>query len=777
MKKKVSRGLDLEKYKVPVEELRWTYKPESPGKKIPTKLSEIIGQERANKAIEFGLSMGDTPGYNIIVVGPERVGKFSTVKEILEDKVKKLSANLIDQCAVYNFDEPDIPLILTFEAGKGIKFKDDINKIITDLYDKIPQLISEENLKNKKSFEEKFNDTRSKLLSKLKSKKIPYKISDLTSEINLNWEIYENEIDLEINSEAQEYNSEIKKAYIENDKKESEFLVKKLVDIINNSFRAVKSNYSDKKVLSFFEKMQKDMLTDPIKVYRFSKLPKSVNELFEHDDYLDTEKIQKFGKNFIERYLVNLIVDNSKTKNIPVIFENNPTYSNVIGTILGEGIIRIEEENNNHLKVRAGSLIKANNGIVVLNADELLLKEDLDKTLDAILRSIKDAEIEIENQRSENKTDLAKAKTKIIMLGSYESYDLLREYFSKFDNCFKVKAEFSDTIENNEENRNKYRGFFNIVIARNNLKPLDDSAIAQLLEYAARYAQEKAKLTAKVGLLADIIKESDAFAKNDTVITSKHILRALENRLDLDSLIEEKELESIKNKYKKVDFDGAKVGEINGLEVFESKHFFGTIFKLIVRVSLADAGGNEELVNIDHEVGYSDANLDKGMLVLYSYLKGKHAKDKPMPLNISISNAQGEFVGGHSATLASGLAFYSDLTGIPIKQNIAVTGFLNESGDALFIGCVNEKIEGFYKTCKSFGVKDCGIVIPKSNVQDLMLNEEVIKAVKTGNLSIYKVDNIDEAKEVVMDKKASTINKIADAKIEEANYKLARLRR
>ncbi|MBI2673564.1 AAA family ATPase [Candidatus Woesearchaeota archaeon] len=579
---------------------------------------------------------------------------------------------------------------------------------------------------------------------------------------------------------TQKYNTTAKKLIQENGEKDTELVNNKIIEVINNGFKNIKSNYNDKKTMQFLENMQKDMLTDPLKIYRFSKIPESINNsiLKEEGDYLDREKIQEFGKNLVNRYKINLLVDNSKTKNAPVIFEINPTYSNVIGTILKDKLISLNEENDDHLRTEAGSAIKANEGFLVLNANDLITKEDCLHTLDALSRVIKNREVAIENIRSEQKTDLAKAKTKVIMLGDESAFYLMQEYFLKFESCFKIKAEFSRTIPNNEENINRYMGFFNSFTTKNNLKPLDDSAAASMIEYSARCGGSKDRLTARFGSLADVIREANIFAKNEPLVTAKHISKALENKIEINSTLEEELSDFIKKDYTKIDLKGTKVGEINGLEVFLSTGYdFGLPFKMIAKVSLTDAGSNENIVNVEGEVGYSDKSWDKGMLVLYSHLRGRHAKDKPMPLNISISHAQEEDMWGNSAILASSLAVYSDFTGLPTKQNIAVTGFMNEAGDVLCIGGVNEKIEGFYKICKLMKINDGGVVIPKSNIRDLMLNDEVIKAVKSNNFKIYAVGHIDEAKEIMMDKKAATINRIADKKIEEANQILSRYRR
>ncbi|MEM2339637.1 MAG: AAA family ATPase, partial [Nitrososphaerales archaeon] len=453
------------------------------------------------------------------------------------------------------------------------------------------------------------------------------------------------------------------------------------------------------------------------------------------------------------RYEVNIIVDNSDLKGAPVIFEENPTYNNLFGRIEKEA--QFGTFTTDFTLIKSGSLHKANGGFLVLPAEEIL------KNLfsyDGLKRALKNGNIVIEEVGERLGFISTKSLTpqpiplnvKVILVGNPLLYHLLYIYDPDFRELFKVKAEFDIAIERNEENIKKYASFICTLCKKENLRHLDSSAIAKIIEYSSRLAEDKRKLSTRFGEVADIIREANFYASQDgsKYIKDIHIKRAIEEKVYRSNLIQQKIKEMIERGLILIDTEGAKIGQVNALSVISLGDFtFGRPSRVTASVGL----GREGVIDIERESKLGGPIHTKGVLILGGYLTSKYARDKPISLSARLVFEQSyEGIEGDSASSTELYAILSALAELPIKQNLAVTGSVNQKGEVQAVGGINEKIEGFFEVCKAKGLKgDEGVIIPESNVQNLMLKDEIIEAVKLGKFHIYSISTIDEGIELL----------------------------
>ena len=452
-------------------------------------------------------------------------------------------------------------------------------------------------------------------------------------------------------------------------------------------------------------------------------------------------------------YDVNVITDNSNVKGAPVVFEQNPTYDNLLG--------RVEKESQqgtlttDFTLIRGGSLHRANGGYLIIRAEQLL--RDLN-VYDALKRMLKAKEITIEDLPERTGYAIVRSLSpkpipldvKIVLIGDSNMYQSLFSYDPEFRELFKVKADFDYSMEKNESNIRDYTCFFTSLALKENLKHLDASAIARLLEHSSRLAEDQDKLSTQFGLVADVVREAHFYATEDNskYITANHVERAIEAKIYRSNLVQEKLREYIDRNVIFISTDGAVVGQINGLSVLNVGDFsFGAPSRITVAVGL----GKEGLIDVQREVNMSGPIHGKGVMIIAGYLTSKFARDKPLTLSARIVFEQNyEGVEGDSASSTELYALISSLSGVPIKQNFAVTGSVNQRGEVQPIGGANEKIEGYFEICKTRGLNgQHGVLIPENNVRNLMLKKEVIDAVKAGKFHIYPVKAIEEGIEIL----------------------------
>lgn len=436
-----------------------------------------------------------------------------------------------------------------------------------------------------------------------------------------------------------------------------------------------------------------------------------------------------------------------------MIVEDNPTYDNLLG--------RIEKESQfgtlttDFTLVRGGSLHRANGGYLIIRAEQLL--RDLN-VYDALKRALKNEEIRIEDlpQRVGYASVRSLAPqpipldVKIVLIGDSTMYQLLFAYDPEFRELFKVKADFDSSMAKTDENLRNYAGFFTTLAINDNLKHLDALAIARLLEHSSRLAEDQNKLSTQFGLVGDVVREAHFYATQDNskYIKAEHVEKAIEAKTYRSNLIQEKLREYIERNIIFISTEGEAVGQINGLSVLNVGDFsFGAPSRITVSVGL----GKEGLIDVQREINMSGPIHGKGVMIIAGFLASRYARDKPLTLSARIVFEQNyEGVEGDSASSTELYALLSTLSGLPIKQNFAVTGSVNQKGEVQPIGGVNEKVEGYFEVCKARGLNgQHGVLIPHSNLRNLMLKKEVVDAVKAGKFHIYPVRTVDEGIEIL----------------------------
>jgi lon-related putative ATP-dependent protease len=468
------------------------------------------------------------------------------------------------------------------------------------------------------------------------------------------------------------------------------------------------------------------------------------------------------GNDFLKRYEVNILVDNSAQQGAPVVFENNPTYNNLVGRVEKESIMGTLV--TDFTMIRSGALHNANGGYLIIRADELFKNYF---SWDAVKRAIRNKEIMIEEAADQLgylttetlKPEAIPLQVKIILVGNPLYYYLLYAYDPDFRALFKIKADFDIEMDRSEENLANYIFFVRQLTENENLALADHGALAKLIEFGSRLAGNKGKLSSRFDDIADILREANHYTKQDgaATILASHIKKAIEEKIYRSNLIQEKLNELIEKKQIFIDFEGSKTGQVNGLSIIDLGDIsFGKPSRITCTVNLGRGG----IIAIEREAELSGPIHTKGVLILTGYLAEKYFQDVPVSLSARLVFEQSYAeIEGDSASSAELYAILSNLSRLPIKQGIAVTGSVNQKGEVQAIGGVNEKIEGYFEVCKIVGLTgEQGVLIPSANIPNLMLKEDIVEAVGTGKFRIWAVDTIDDGIEILTGLKAGTIN-------------------
>jgi len=773
---------------LPISELTWKCDPaifEFESTKNLEPIEGIIGQERALKALRLGVDLY-SPGYNIFVTGLSGTGKATTIQKILE----RISPNcpvLNDYAYVNNFTNPDMPRLLVFPVGVAQMFANAMDSMIDFLIEKIPVVLEDEAYAvRRKNIMESYAEEEKRLMiefeNEIKKDNFslgqvqmgqfyrpeifpiingkPVPIQQIAELVNNN--VITPEQAERFYQKYQEYTIQLQELFkkgLQLSREYQEKLLKLEQEAVNNLVTGVITDLKEKfnypKVHQYLDEVKEAILNnlDDFKAAGKPEQPQQTQPPL-------PPAIEEIRDPF-RVYRVNVILDNSGTKECPVIIETTPTYTNLFGTIE-----RVYEGGgawySDFMNIKAGSILRANGGYLVLNAFDALTEPGVWKALKRVLMYRK---LEIQDYLGQYllysinlKPEPIEINTKVIFIGSDEIYYLLSEYEEDFKKIFKVRADFDYEMKNTPKALNDLAGLVRKLCEEENLLHFDRSAIARLAEFSARYAGSKDKLTARFSVVADIVREANFWAKDSgaDIVTGDHVKIAYDNYIYRHDMIEEKINELIKDGKIIIDIDGEKVGEINGLAVYSINDYtFGKPSKITVAVS----AGNSGIVNIEREARLSGKIYDKGVLVISGLLREKFGQDFPLSFSASICFEQSyRGVDGDSASSTEIYALLSALSGIPIKQGIAVTGSVNQKGIIQPIGGVNEKIEGFFKICKIKGLNgNQGVIIPKRNLKDLLLKDDVIQAVEKGMFNIWAIDTIDEGIEILTGYKAGKL--------------------
>ncbi len=752
---------------LPAEALSWRCDPDSfsfrTTEDLPS-LTEIIGQERALRSIEFGLGVNNH-NYNIFVLGESGTGKDTTIKDIIAEKAKGEPVP-DDWCYVYNFADPDAPRALNLPPGKGSEMTVDMDELIEALRRDIPKVFESKDYEKHRDeiFEGQQERTRAlffRLEQKANEKGLILKktVSGLAlvpardgkalgheefdalpqakkSAMEEDLRIFQDKLSDAIR-EARAIEKEAKERMNALDREVVQYVVNPLIHELMDKFGEIKG------IPEFLEEVKEDIL-------------KSI------DDFRPKEEMQipalaalRFPRQepTFERYKIDLIVNNKDIVGAPVVFETNPTYYNLFGRM--EYRIQFGVATTDFTMIKGGSIHKANGGYLIVNALDVLRNIFV---YDSIKRMIKNSEVRIEDvweqyrliSSSTLKPAPIPVDIKIVLIGEPMIYYILYNLDNEYRKLFKVKADFDNVMPRDENNVLKYAHFVATRCKSEGLLPFDRSGVASAVEYGCRLAGDQEKLSTRFNDVKNVVVEASYWAgvEGRKVVTASHVERALKEMTYRVSKIEDKLREYITEDTIMVDTEGKTVGQVNGIAVLDPGDYaFGKPSRITARTYMGDSG----IFNIEREVKMSGRIHNKALLILTSFLGERFSQKFPLTFSASVCFEQlYEEIEGDSATCTEVYAILSSLSDAPIDQGIAVTGSMNQKGEVQPIGGVNEKIEGFFEVCKAKGLTGRqGVIIPRRNVKNLMLKKEVVEAVRDGKFRVYPISMVDEGLEIL----------------------------
>lgn len=721
---------------------------------------KAAGQDRALAAIEFGFGI-KANGFNIYVAGAQGTGKMSAVLKHVEKKAKA-EPTPQDWCYVFNFDDPDQPIAISLDAGGGHEFANDVQDLVETCRHEIPKAFEgTEYDQKRKDVVGHYAAQQANLIASMRKQA---EESGFGLEMSTSGMVTVPMIDdRPMTPEEYEQLSETEKRKIQ---KRSEDLKLKLTEAIGELKRIEKDirerlRELNEQIANFTVGHLFNDLKD-----KYTKYPKIINYLDEvQDDMVDNLEIFKpvqrmpvmlpgfeeySEESHFYRYQVNVIVDNSELKGTPVIVEHNPTYYNLFGQ--SEYRAQFGAMMTDFGMVKGGSIHRAHGGYLVLRALDLLTNP---WSWEALKRTIKDGEVRIENIGEQYrffpvttlKPEPFPINLKIILIGSPMVYRILYHYDEDFHKLFKVKADFDIEMVRNRTNETLYPALISAKCQAESLCHFDPGAVAAVVEHSSWLSGDQNKLSTRLDDIGDLVSEASYFAAKSgrKTVSVRDVDDAINARRNRSNLIEDKINELISSGTLMIDLKGAKVGQINGLSVYDlGDYAFGKPTKITAQTFVGRAG----VVNIERETKMSGRIHTKGVLILNGYLAGVFAQERPISMTASVCFEQSyEEVDGDSASAAELIAIISSLADVPIRQDIAITGSVNQMGKIQPIGGVNEKIEGYYDICRNErgGLNGHGIVIPEKNVRHLMLRKDIVEAVKQGRFHVYAIRTIEDA--------------------------------
>ena len=732
-------------------------------------LDGIIGQERAVKAFDFGLAV-KMKGYNIYMSGPAGTGKTTYAKASTEGRAATEPVPM-DWCYVYNFQHPKKPVALSFEAGIGKQFQEDMTQLVAVFKKELSKAFQSENYeKQKYAVTHSFEQRQTELLTEIRTAADQYgfqlKQTDdgvfflpTVNGVPVEEDAYHNLSDAE--KEAIEENTQVMQEKAGVFMREMNELEKECDRQLEGLNQAIGLHAIGEYVAELEKKYQTSEKTA-------AYLAAVQNDVLQNlDQFMEKEEVQEItlsqlmsgmGKKQDDdvtlKYRVNLIVDHSESTGAPVVVTYNPTYSN----LMGETEYDSEYGNltTDFMKIKGGLFHQANGGYLIVQAQDILSSAH---AWEALRRVIKTGEINMDSIREllnaqvvpTLKPEPIPASIKVIMIGSDYYYELLSAYDEEFDKFFKIRAAFDSEMARNGENVAKVAQFVKSFVEREHTLEFDASAVCAIVEYSSRTVSRQDKLSTQFNHLSEIMGEANVWAQFDdaAVITEAHIRKTIAEKEERLCLYEEKLNEMLEENVIMIDTDGAEIGQINGLAVLDTgRYAFGTPSRITATAYMGKSG----IVNIEKEARMSGQTHDKGVQIITGFLGQTYAQQFPMALSCRICFEQNyNGIDGDSASSTELYCILSSLAELPIRQDLAVTGSVNQKGDIQAIGGVTQKIEGFFALCKKRGLTGKqGVLIPVSNVKDLVLNDEVVDAVKEGRFHIYPIAHINEGIELMM---------------------------
>lgn len=721
------------------------------------KMTEHLGQSRAMEALKFGIGI-QHEGYNLYVLGSTGIGKTTTIKELLEEEALEAKAPS-DWCYIHNFEHPHKPRILQLPKGYGLKLQQEMNQFIEDILLAIPVAFETDEYRNSiQAIHDEYALKEEKSLAEIANR--AEKSNIIMVRTPTGWTIgprknnkvmspdefdaLPEEEQQAITQVVEEVQNELKQILLKIPtwQKETREKVKQLNrDVsemtITQYAKKLQTNYQQlADVIQFIENIKHDIIENADIFHQYGLEKKALGNQQDHMPPI------------LNNYQVNVLVDNSATEGAPIIFEDHPSYQNLIGRV--EHIAQLGTLITNFTLIKAGALHLANGGYLVLDARKVLTSL---YSWEGLKRTLRAHEIKIESL--EQVLSLASTISlqpepipldiKVILTGNRLLYYLLKQYDPEFGQLFKVAADFAEDMERDEQSSELYARMIATLQQNNALLPLDKKAVERVIEHCSRMAEDGEKISLHMGGLLDLLRESDYWAKEAgrSHISQIDVQKVIDTRRHRLDQIRERMQEQTLRGIHLLNTSGEQIAQVNGLSVIQLDDY---AFGRPTRITATARLGSGKVIDIQREVELGGPIHSKGVLILSSYLAYRYAKELPLALSASLVFEQSYgMVEGDSASAAELCALLSALAEIPLSQSLAVTGSVNQHGEIQAIGGVNEKIEGFFDLCNARGLtEEQGVIIPASNKPHLMLKSEVVDAVNQGKFTVYAVKSIDE---------------------------------
>jgi lon-related putative ATP-dependent protease len=759
-----------------------------------TDSNEFIGQDRAIQAIEFGISM-KRQGYNIFAFGPTGTGKFSLVRRYVEERAAN-EPRPADWCYINNFQQPYIPRVLQLPAGTGKQLRGDVQRFTDELRTALSSAFeSEEYQTRRQSLETEFQERQQEHFQQLQEQARQHGLALLRTPAGFAFAPLK-----EGNVLAPEDFEKLPVEEQERIKKDVEVLQEQLQKILSlaprweREFRERKRELDQEVagvvLVNLMDELYQKYAELPAVLDFLQLVQKDINEHL--PDFLTADEKSENAPSapmpdgstaspLLRRYQVNLLVDASQQVGAPVIYESNPSYLNLVGRV--EQMAHMGALITDFTLIKPGVLHRANGGYLLLDALKVLANP---YAWEGLKRALQFRQVRIESplqmlsmtSTMSLEPEPIPLQIKVVLLGDPLLYYQLAQLDPDFNELFKVAADFSDELNRTPATQQLYAQMIATIARRENLLPLDRSAVCRTIEHSARMTSDTAKLSIRMQSIVDLMEEAGHWAQRAgaTVISAPHVQQAIDAQIFRSDRVREQMREEVLRQTIFIDTDGAKVGQINGLSVLQ----LGNIaFGHPTRITASIRMGEGDVVNIEREVEMSGPLHSKGVLILASYLSARYAINQPLSLSASLVFEQS--YGGVEGDSASSTELYALLSAIadaPIKQSLAVTGSVNQRGEVQAIGGVNEKVEGFFDLCRARGLTGAqGVLIPQANVKHLMLRQDVVRAVAAGQFHVYPIATIDEGIEVLTGLPAGVRGKTGKYPKESINYLVeARLR-
>jgi lon-related putative ATP-dependent protease len=666
-------------------------------------LTEFVGQERALEAVIFGIGI-KSHGYNIYAMGPTGIGKRSIIRSVLESQASQQKTPN-DWCYTHNFESPEKPIALELPPGFGIQLQQDMKVLMTELSTSILSIFESDEYRNGiEEINAIFNKKRGRVKKKVSS--------------------------------SYPLNNKIPHLYKQRHEKEKELQIKLTAAVVEPPVNKLKIKYADfESVIHYLNVVQENITSN---VSDFIKPDEVTNELsFTTDNFL------------LAKYQINLIINNENTIGAPIIFEENPSFSNLI--------CRIEHASQNgnlvtnFTLIKGGAIHRANGGYLVIEARKIKKEKD---AWEGLMRALYLNKIVIE--LVEHEVDSVRPislepmpiplNIKIILLGDRHTYYTFLHHDPNFNELFKVVVDFDEQINRTPENINLYARLIATIARREKLRPFHAEAVAEIIDYCSRLADDSEKLSTHIRGIDDLILESDYWSglKGNEIVQAEDVNRAIKAKIHRIDRTRDLYYEDIQRGFIIIRTEGQLIGQVNCLSVVKAGKFS---YGHPTRVTAIARMGRGKIIDIQREIKLAGPSHSKGGFIISSYLACHYNKEHPFSLSASISFEQiYGAMDGDSASVAEVCALISTLSEIPIKQNLAVTGSIDQYGNVQAVGCINEKIEGFYDICKLQNLTgNQGVIMPRTNLKNLMLREDIIESAKKKQFFIYAVDTVDQA--------------------------------